>query len=1204
MRSSPESFRCARNLSVASAMVWSLVAWNGAWADETLIDAAGEEAIPAKAAEILVVPNKAAGGTWTSRGPAPALFGQTENLPGNNPVSGAIEAVVAHPTNADTLWIGAVNGGIFRTDNATAASPTWIQQTDTQASLSIGALELDPTDGTHNTLVAGTARTSSFNSTGGARIGLLRTTDGGTTWTPLTGMAIRNVTGVAPRGSVIVAAVDFADIFSIPNIGIFRSTNSGATFTQVAGVMSSGVSAYDLVGDPTNSSRLFTIIRDRTGSFPANSGIYRSDDTGATWTKISNAAQDALINTPITDANLTVGNAGPATPNVFVAFCTGGRLAAGGLFRTGNGAVGAPTWTALDTPGTTELGTFYGVHPGGQCGTHLSLLADSTDANVVFIGGDRQPSNNENGMPGVQFPNSIGANNFSGRLFRVDAGATPGSQATPITHCSAASAACGGAIRTVSSSSPHADSREMTFDANGDLIETDDGGVFKHTDPNGSTGNWVSLNGNMPVTEHHDSKYDSVSNILLTGNQDNGTTQQIALGSAIWETVQSGDGGDVAVAENDPAGGACTGTAPCSTRYVSFQNFAVPRRLVFDSTNAFQGATVAPVVVLGGSPALVPQFLTPIAVNAITPTRVLVGAANGVYESFDRLNTVARIVTGGTNSFFGGRPMAYGATGDVGAYYFVGSQFVISNTIAAGFRVTDPDPGTDSTVGVVMDPANASTAFVIDSNQVFQTTDANVSWSDITGNLLTLTPGTLRSIEYIASTGGDKLVVGANLGTFVATAASGFSTWDRLGTGLPNAPVFDLDYDPADDVLAAGTMGRGSWTLDFASLTCVESLSLPQGQWKQISMACDPGGANTVADVFGDDLSGTYDVDWVVFRRDSAAQTSVKLATTDALSVGEGYWIRTNMAGQSVAIEAGDNVVTDVPLVTATTDPPAGCASSAGRCDMVGHPHKFDVCWADVLVVDGGSTLSLAAADPGGACQAANAAANGCVMSRIAHKQLSGGGYAPFDGQTPGMEGTLVPWDGFWVSAVKSGISLRIPATPGSCGAPARNSRANGWYIRLIAESGELVDDANVLGQLAGSTSGYDAHDLEELAPFGSPYLTVVFPHEDWGDHAGDYASDYRQTGWPAASEIWRFEVRTSQPGVEVTLRWDGPTAQLLGSQLLDEESGERVAVQPDGSYAFTMSETSRGFRWILQGAAPSDVIFADGFESGDISNW
>jgi hypothetical protein len=48
----------------------------------------------------------------------------------------------------------------------------------------------------------------------------------------------------------------------------------------------------------------------------------------------------------------------------------------------------------------------------------------------------------------------------------------------------------------------------------------------------------------------------------------------------------------------------------------------------------------------------------------------------------------------------------------------------------------------------------------------------------------------------------------------------GFTSWNKLGAGLPNAPAWDLDYDAADDVLLAGTLGRGAWTIvGIGSLT-------------------------------------------------------------------------------------------------------------------------------------------------------------------------------------------------------------------------------------------------------------------------------------------------------------------------------------------------------------------------------------------------
>src|SRR5262245_10078439 len=181
------------------------------------------------------------GGPWGLQGPGPSQNGQLEGIP-NRPVTGAINGLAAHPTNDDILYLGAVNGGVWRTNNATAASPTWTPLMDTQSSLSIGrdALQLDPTDATGNTLVAGSGRSSSFSSNGGARIGMLRSTTGGTTWTVRTGTAtslvVRNAVGVAARGAVLMMAVNnFNGSATAANLGIFRSTDTGATFTQASG---------------------------------------------------------------------------------------------------------------------------------------------------------------------------------------------------------------------------------------------------------------------------------------------------------------------------------------------------------------------------------------------------------------------------------------------------------------------------------------------------------------------------------------------------------------------------------------------------------------------------------------------------------------------------------------------------------------------------------------------------------------------------------------------------------------------------------------------------------------------------------------------------------------------------------------------------------------------------------------------------------
>ena len=163
-------------------------------------------------------------GKWRAQGPGPTQNGQVQNLTPNNAVAGAIHAVVAHPRNPDILYIGAVNGGVWRTRNATEASPTWRPLTDFEQSLSIGALAMDP--GNPKILLAGIGRFSSFGGdppfkvAGGDLSGLLRTTDGGHTWVPITDPLLvgEHISSVASRGRILLAGAN--NFFGGGGIGV------------------------------------------------------------------------------------------------------------------------------------------------------------------------------------------------------------------------------------------------------------------------------------------------------------------------------------------------------------------------------------------------------------------------------------------------------------------------------------------------------------------------------------------------------------------------------------------------------------------------------------------------------------------------------------------------------------------------------------------------------------------------------------------------------------------------------------------------------------------------------------------------------------------------------------------------------------------------------------------------------------------------
>jgi hypothetical protein len=748
------------------------------------------------------------GKKWEAQGPGPNTQGQVEGI-ARGEVSGAVHTIVAHPTNPDKLWIGAVNGGVWETDNATDADVHWKRLTDEEQSNSIGALDLDPTDSKSKTLVAGIGRFSSFGSTGGARIGLLRSTDSGKNWTVLNGGGIlvdKNISGVAARGNVLVVSVNTALAFTFGNVGIWRSADGGATFQQIsngngAATGLPGGITNDLVGVRGNPNRLFTSVHQAEGVGGQN-GIYRSDDAGATWSRVSTANVNATIISGITsNIELATGRHN----NVYAAIVNSNRLFA--VFRSGDGGA---TWVRMDLPLAPEgAPQTSGVHPGAQGFVHLSIVADPTDANIVYIGGDRQPWRNEP-LPPVAFPNAIGAQNFTGRIFRGNASLPTGSQWVHITHSSSLGAPGGG---TASNTAPHADSREMTFDAAGNLLESDDGGIYRRTSPRTNTGDWFTMIGNLQAAETHSASYDTVSNIVLGGAQDTGVPIQDLPDQVVHSSLLTADGGDTAVDS--------TSTPGFSTRFSSNQNLGNFVRTVWDAQNNFISFVFPSRTVIGGPP-IQPQFYTPVVTHNVDGNRIALAGNNGIFESFDQGDTFVHAGPGVTGSGSGIDPLAYGAADNPDILYAGSGARVFVRTAPYPTLMTQSltFPGIAQNLvvtDIVLNPADGDTAFVSNTTTVYRTTDAGATWTNVTGNLQTLVPLTVRCLAFAGTPYGDAIIVGSQNGVYYATAASGFTSWQRLATELPTVPVFDLQYDAADDVLIAGTAGRGIWKLSSFS---------------------------------------------------------------------------------------------------------------------------------------------------------------------------------------------------------------------------------------------------------------------------------------------------------------------------------------------------------------------------------------------------
>ena len=747
---------------------------------------------------------------FVGHGPAPS-FGpintvQSADAPPNGNVAGAVGPVVADPGDVNTLYVGTPAGGIWKTING---GTTWTPLTDKQASLSIASLSLDPTDPTRRTLIAGTGLTANgtvcvtgacfFTGSGGLQNGLLYSQDGGNTWTSLGAATLANqsVVGVSARGSVMVAGTfEISGLGGDKNAGaLFRSTNGGASFTQISGVGGTGLTngpVSSIVGDPNNPNRLYAAVTAPNAASNATTAIFVSNDIGATWTQVFGQGQSAGT---IQAANQTA---------IKIATGPGGAIAAGvvnlatgrvtGLFWSGNSGA---TWTQLPTPN---------LNPGGQAPVNFAIAIDPNNTNLVYVSGDR-----------------ITANPFTVSAFRINANTLAVSSITD--------------GNTGNGSTVHADSRDITFDANGRLILTSDGTIYARTSPQNDTGVWTRLSGNLSAFETGRVGYDAVGKRLITAAQDNGVTIQSARNAPLWNAVQGADGINAFV--NDVTL-AATGR---SVFYANTQNLGFTSRIIIDA----QGNFVSPNTSFWGFGAAVTcngipcnaavigtSFSSPWVNNRVDPTRMAFGG-DGVFVTQDTLtgaqgpavNTVDLTLTDlGSTGGFTVTKIAYGTrdnpnmlvAGTVGGGLFQSTTATANSLVLVTPYVL---AGGLSPTGIVLDPRSQSRYFVADNTNLFGTTNQGVSFTNLTPNL---PAGIIRptALEFISNNGVDALVVGglnnvANAQSTIAIAdsnAAGILTnWRPFGTGLPNSQVNALAYNPTVDVLAVGTFGRGVFTL-------------------------------------------------------------------------------------------------------------------------------------------------------------------------------------------------------------------------------------------------------------------------------------------------------------------------------------------------------------------------------------------------------
>jgi photosystem II stability/assembly factor-like uncharacterized protein len=273
-----------------------------------------------------------------ARGPVWSPLGPSDAIGGTN--LGRVNAIAINPGDPTQIYIGAPDGGVWKTSNG---GTTWSTTTGSLPTLAIGDIAIDPTN--HNKIYIATGDAFGYGNPfwgGTYAIGVWKSANAGATWSA-TGLSFTLGQNRTIR-RLVIHPTNPDILLAATSAGLYRTINAG---TSWAALWSD--STFDVEFDPSNGNIVYATTTE----------VKKSTNAGAAWASLSAASCGG------TRFNIKLAK---SNPNVLYTLCTNGQVQ-----KSTNGGA---TWSTTNAPGVTLYGYYDNV-----------LAVSPVDPNVVIVAG-------------------------------------------------------------------------------------------------------------------------------------------------------------------------------------------------------------------------------------------------------------------------------------------------------------------------------------------------------------------------------------------------------------------------------------------------------------------------------------------------------------------------------------------------------------------------------------------------------------------------------------------------------------------------------------------------------------------------------------------------------------------------------------------------------------------------------------------------